>query len=129
MTMRLFICFLLLSALPLLAEEAPQPNYVFRAELVRVIDGGTVALNIDLGFGVWTHNQSLGLLGVEEPAATEAGKEQGLKRATKLRELLKGRAEIIVQTVKDKKAKPARYLAVIWADGTNVNEEIKKAFP
>ena len=126
--MRLLLC-LLLAPFLLSAEEPPEPNYVFRAELVRVIDGNKVAMNIDLGFGVWVHNQSLTLLDSDKSGLTEEEKEKNMERAGKLRELLKENVEIIVQTVKDKDAKPPRYLAVIWADGTNINEELKRAFP
>lgn len=101
------------------ADEAPKPNYVYRAELVRVVDGSTVALNIDLGFGVWMHNQSLALLGSEAAPDVDIS-----KRVAKLRELLVNRGEIIIQTVKDKKT--GRYLATIWADGVNINDEVKR---
>lgn len=121
----LIISFALL-CLPLAAADAPQPSYVYRAELVRVIDGDTVVMNIDLGFGVWMHNQSLRLLDVEAPEVRGAEKAEGLKWSAKLRDLLKDRSEIVVQTVKDKKEKYGRYLVVIWADGTNINQEIAK---
>ena len=127
--MRLLLCLLLLSPLLLLAEEPPEPNYVFRAELVRVIDGNKVAMDIDLGFGVWVHNQTLTLLDPDKSGPSEDEKEKNMERAGRLRELLKDGVEIIVQTVKDKDAKPPRYLAVIWVDGTNINDELKKAFP
>lgn len=126
--MRLIISLLLFPLL-LTAEEAPEPNYVFRAELVRVIDGNNVAMNIDLGFGVWVHNQSLTLLDAEKTGADEGAKAKNQARAGKLRELLTESTDIIVKTVRDKDAKPPRYLAVIWADGTNINESIKTALP
>lgn len=103
------------------ADEAPKPNYVYRAELVRVVDDRTVALNVDLGFGVWMHNQSIALLGSEAAVPDE----DVSKKVAKLRELLAERSEIVIQTVKDKKT--GRYLATVWADGVNINEEAKKA--
>ena len=126
--MRLLLC-LLLAPLSLLAQEPPEPNYVFRAEFVRVIDGNKIAMNIDLGFGVWVHNQSLTLQDPDKSGLSDEEKEKNMERAGKLRDLFKDSVEIIVQTIRDKDAKPPRYLAVIWVDGTNINEELKKAFP
>lgn len=126
--MRLLICLLLFPLL-LTADEAPEPNYVFRAELVRVVNGNSVAMNIDLGFGVWVHNQTLTLLDTEASGPDEAEKEKSQERTGRLRELLTESTDIIVKTVRDKDAKPVRYLAVIWADGININEEIKKPLP
>ncbi len=121
--MRLLLCLLLFPLL-LKAEDPPAPNYVFWAEFVRVVDGNTVAMDIDLGFGVWTHNQSLTLLETGESTLTEPEKQKSQERASKLRELLTESTEIIVRTVKDKNAKPPRYLAEIWADGTCINREL-----
>jgi len=118
--MRLLLC-LFLFPLVLTAEDPPEPNYVFRAEFVRVVDGNTVAMNIDLGFGVWTHNQSLTLLETGKSTLTEPEKQKSQERAAKLRELLTESTDITVRTVKDKNAKPPRYLAEIWADGESVN--------
>lgn len=123
----LFLALIL--ALPLLAEEEPKPNYVFWAELDRVIDGNRVSMNLDLGFDVWLHNQTIALYEKGLSIEKEADREKSQARASKLREWLTDATEIYVQTVKDKLSKPPRYLAVIWADGVNLNEELKKAVP
>lgn len=112
---------LLLSA-SAFAEEAPKPSYVYRAEFVRVVDDHTVALDVDLGFGVWMHNQNLTLAGLENATASDPS-----KTAAKLRDLLKDRSEIIIQTTKDKKT--GRYLVTVWADGVKVNDEVNKPAP
>ncbi len=100
--------------------KAPKLQYVFRAELVRVVEADTVEMNIDLGFGIWKHGERLHLLGVQAPEKTEAAKAK-----TRLENLLEGKAEILVQTVKDKEDSK-RYWATIWADGVNVNEALSK---
>ncbi len=123
--MRLLLC-LLVFPLILTADDPPDPNYVFWAEFVRVVDGNTVAMNIDLGFGVWVHNQNLILLETGDPSLTEEEKVKSQDRAAKLRELLTESTDIKVRTVRDKNAKPPRYLAEIWADGIQVNEEMTK---
>ncbi|HEY1080929.1 MAG TPA: hypothetical protein VGE29_01645 [Prosthecobacter sp.] len=110
--------------------EAPAPNYTFYAEFVRVVDANTVAVNIDLGFGVWTHNQNLDLQGLPEPAplATETAEQKAsrLKMAARLRDLFANRSELILRTTKDKSTTPPRYLATFWADGENLNEALLK---
>ncbi|TDU64084.1 hypothetical protein EI77_04268 [Prosthecobacter fusiformis] len=112
------------------APETPKPNYVYYAEFIRVVDANTVAVNIDLGFGVWLHNQNLDLQGLPDPAPMEtetpAQKTARLAMATRLRELLTDRNEIILRSSKDKSTTPPRYLTTLWADGENVNEAALK---
>jgi micrococcal nuclease len=56
-----------------------EERYIRRASLVRVIDGDTVVLDIDLGFGIWRKGQTARILGVNCPemrgpaAVREAG--------------------------------------------------------
>jgi len=120
---------LFLSAPALRAEDPPEPNYVYWAKLVRIVDGEHLALDIDLGFGVWTHNQILALLEAGGAGLEPDARAKNNDRIKKLRELLTDATDIVVRTTRDREAKPPRYLVTIWADGTNVNEELKKAFP
>ena len=41
--------------------------YEYNAKLVRVIDGDSIVVSIDLGFGVWFNNQSIRMYGVDAP--------------------------------------------------------------
>lgn len=112
------------------AAEAPAPNYTYYFELVRVVDANTVAVNIDLGFGVWLHNQNLDLQGLPEPApmATETAEQKAsrLKQTARLRDLLEGRTQLTLRSAKDKSTTPPRYLTTLWADGVNINEAVLK---
>lgn len=127
--MRPLVVFLLLLAPFLRAEDPPEPNYVYWAKLVRIVDGEHLALDIDLGFSVWTHNQTLALLDAGGAGQDAAARAQNNERVRKLRELLTDATDIVVRTTRDREAKPPRYLVTIWADSVNVNEEMKKAFP
>ena len=117
---------------PLTAQEtdAPRPNYTYYAEFLRVVDANTVALDIDLGFGIWLRNQNLDLQGLPEPApmATETPEQKTarLAQASRLRDLLSNRTELILTTTRDKTTTPPRYLATLRADGVNVNEAVLK---
>jgi micrococcal nuclease len=125
----LLLLTLFLSVPALRAEDPPEPNYVYWAKLVRIVDGEHLALDIDLGFGVWTHNQVLALLDAGGAGLEPDVRAKNNDRIKKLRELLTDATDIVVRTTRDSEAKPPRYLVTIWADGTNVNEELKKAFP
>ena len=41
--------------------------YEYRVEIVRVVDGDTVDVDIDLGFGVWLKKQRVRLYGIDTP--------------------------------------------------------------
>ena len=41
--------------------------FTYGAKLVRVVDGDTVDIDIDLGFGVWLKNERIRLYGIDTP--------------------------------------------------------------
>ena len=41
--------------------------YEYRAKIVRVIDGDTVDVDIDLGFGVWMKDERVRIMGIDTP--------------------------------------------------------------
>ena len=41
--------------------------YEYRCKIVKVIDGDTVDVDIDLGFGVWLHKERIRLYGIDTP--------------------------------------------------------------
>jgi micrococcal nuclease len=41
--------------------------YEYGVEIVRVVDGDTVDVNIDLGFGVWLRKERVRLYGIDTP--------------------------------------------------------------
>jgi hypothetical protein len=41
--------------------------YEYNCKIVRVIDGDSIILDIDLGFGLWIHGESIRLYGVDCP--------------------------------------------------------------
>ena len=95
----------------------PEVAYTYPAELVRVIDGDTAVLRIDLGFNVST-TQHVRFTGYNAPElhGKNASKAQAAK--AELESLLAGR-KLIVKTSKDFIQTFARYLADVWvADQT-----------
>ena len=41
--------------------------YEYSCKIVRVVDGDTVDVDIDLGFGVWRHKERIRLHGIDTP--------------------------------------------------------------
>ena len=41
--------------------------YEYRCKIVKIIDGDTVDVDIDLGFGVWLHKERIRLYGIDTP--------------------------------------------------------------
>ena len=98
-------------------------SYTYKAELVRVIDGDTVVLDVDLGFETWLRNQTIRLYGLNTPEIRGKTKSEGLEVKAWMEERLAGR-EIVLQSIQDKKGSFGRWLGIIFADEENVNEEL-----
>lgn len=95
------------------------PNYAYYATLIKVVDGDTIDVVVDMGFRVKC-DQRLRLLDVNTP---ERG-QPGFKEATEyVRDALAGKL-LVVSTVKSDSF--GRYLATVWAhpDTTSVNDQL-----
>ncbi len=109
------------------AAEGPAVNYTYNAKVVRVLAGDRVALDIDLGFGVWMHNQTFKLQGVPTPPESDGpDKSVALAAKTKTQSVLIPGAEVLLQSIKDKNDKSGVYHAVLWLNGENLNAQIIK---
>jgi micrococcal nuclease len=108
------------------SAEAPIVNYTFNAKVVRVLAGDLVALDVDLGFGVWLHNQTFKLHGVTAPAPDSGNKEAVTKAKSNTQKTLVTGAEVVLQSIKDKTDKSGVYHAILWLNGGNLNAEIAK---
>tara|TARA_R110000772_G_C13275824_1_gene436652 strand:- start:844 stop:1188 length:345 start_codon:yes stop_codon:yes gene_type:complete len=102
--------------------------YNYNAKVISVYDGDTIRANIDLGFGIHTHGnngkgEALRLWGINTPEVRGEERPQGLISRDRLRELILDK-NIVVTTIKDSKGKYGRYLAIIYLDGVNINEQL-----
>ncbi|MDB6137338.1 MAG: nuclease [Verrucomicrobiaceae bacterium] len=108
-------------------SKAPEPEYVYHAEMVRVIDGSTLVMNVDLGFHVWLHDETLRLEGITAPDPRGDQKAEAQKWRQALTDLIEGH-KLTIKTRKDKSPNPpTRFLVTLWADDENVNEALPKA--
>ena len=89
--------------------------YFYKARVVRVYDGDTVRVDIDLGLNLWVHNESVRLHRINAPEMRGPEREQG--RVS--RDFLRGkinRKEVLIETIKDKKGKYGRFIVEIWLE-------------
>lgn len=98
------------------------PRYVYQAEVVRVYDGDTVFMDIDLGFRIVLHNEPLRLWGVDTPEVRGEEKERGIEVRDLVRQWLPEGSETIIRTLRardgsDRTGTFHRYLVVICPDG------------
>jgi micrococcal nuclease len=65
--------------------------YEYRAKLVKVVDGDTVDVDIDLGFGVWLKNERVRIMGIDTPESRTRDKVEkifGLAAKDRLKQLI-----------------------------------------
>lgn len=90
--------------------------YEYRCKVVKVIDGDTVDVDIDLGFGIWQMDERVRIMGIDTPESRTRDKVEkkfGLAAKAKLKELLKGTPTLKTQINKhgeDMKGKFGRIL-------------------
>lgn len=94
----------------------------YKCKILRVVDGDTVDVDIDLGFGIWMHKERVRLLGIDTPESRTRDKEE--KRFGLLsKEYVKSHYPVgsmaILRTHKDKTGKFGRILGeLVWKDST-----------
>lgn len=52
--------------------------YTYKAAVTRIIDGDTIIVDIDLGFGVWLREQSVRLAKINAPEIQGSTRQDGL---------------------------------------------------
>ena len=99
--------------------------YEYRTKVVRVVDGDTVDVDIDLGFGIWMRKSRIRLLGVDTPESrTRDLEEKKYGLAAKDFLVASLGEEPILKTTKDGKGKFGRILGEFMVDGVNINDSL-----
>lgn len=89
--------------------------YEYKVEIVKVVDGDTVDVNIDLGFGIWLKGERVRIMGIDTPESRTSDKVEkifGLAAKERLKSLL-GKTSILKTEVingEDAKGKFGRIL-------------------
>jgi len=92
--------------------------FVYNATLVKVVDGDTIDVDLDLGFGVWIRNQRCRLHGIDTPESRTrdlAEKKLGLEAKARLQELCVGK--FLIKSLG--KGKYGRILAIPYDENGN----------
>jgi micrococcal nuclease len=79
--------------------------YKYKCEVIKVVDGDTVDVNIDLGFGIWLRNERVRLKGIDTPESRTRDlveKKFGLAAKTRLKTMLGKGERVILKTYADK---------------------------
>ena len=90
--------------------------YEYKCKVLRVVDGDTVDVDLDLGFGVWLHKERVRIMGIDTPESRTSDKVEkvfGLAAKERLISLLGEDAILDTQVSKkgeDMKGKFGRIL-------------------
>ena len=87
--------------------------YEYRCKIARVVDGDTVDVDIDLGFGVWMYKQRIRLHGIDTPESRTRDLEEkkyGLIAKEQIKSFMPVGSMQTLVTVKDKVGKFGRIL-------------------
>jgi len=74
--------------------------YQYRATLLDVVDGDTVDVDIDLGFGIWMKDERVRIMGIDTPESRTRDLEEkkfGLAAKKRITELL-GEGTVVLKT-------------------------------
>ena len=106
--------------------------WTYRCKLKRVVDGDTVDVDIDLGFGIWQMNERVRIMGIDTPESRTRNKVEkkfGLAAKAKLKSLL-GPKPVLQTTIskkgEDMKGKFGRVLGDFLVEGKKVTDMMCK---
>ena len=100
--------------------------YEYKCKMVKVVDGDTIDVDIDLGFGVWMRNQRIRMHGIATPESRTRDLEEKKYGLAAKAFLIKwtNAGGLTLKTHKDDRGKFGRILGEIWCFDTNVNEKM-----
>lgn len=101
--------------------------YTYRCKLIKVVDGDTVDVDIDLGFGVWLRKQRIRLYGIDTPESRTSDPIEKIYGNAAKEFLIKwtNSGDLSIKTHKDAKGKFGRILGEIWyGEEHNINEKL-----
>lgn len=91
--------------------------YEYKCKILRVIDGDTADVDIDLGFGVWLRKQRIRFAGIDTPESRTRDlveKKYGIAAKAYVQSYLPDGSDQTLVTVKDAKGKYGRILGKFW---------------
>ena len=85
--------------------------HTYKCTILRIVDGDTVDVDIDLGFGVWMHKERVRMMGIDTPESRTRDKVEkafGLASKERLKELLPTGSTQVLKTEIDRSGEDSR---------------------
>ena len=108
-------------------QQHVQDPFLYKCIIQRIVDGDTVDIDIDLGFGIWLRKERVRVAGIDTPEKRTRDKIEkvfGLAATAKAHTLIPEGSACIVRTRRDKAGKYGRTMGdFVLQDGrlyTNV---------
>lgn len=124
--MKVRLLTLTIAILVLLPCLAFALDFLYPAEVERVIDGDTVVVDLYLGLGVVLDDQYVRLYGIDAWETKGEERSKGLlAKEYVIKRLKQGKVEIEIRPEwgKDGKGKYGRWLGRVYVDGKDINTE------
>jgi micrococcal nuclease len=103
-----------------------QPNYFYLVELIKVVDGDTLTLNVDLGFRT-SVVQKFRLYGINAPEVVGESRPSGLASSVHLGKLVTDVGQLTIQSYKNPLDKYGRWLVTVYdGQGNDINRQMVK---
>ena len=86
--------------------------YDYKVKIVRVVDGDTVDVDIDLGFGIWMLKERVRMMGIDTPESRTRDKVEkkfGLAAKKRLKEMLGKTGVLRTQIARDGEDKKGKF--------------------
>jgi len=98
--------------------------YWYKAEMVRIIDGDTIVVDLDKGFGDWSKDVHVRLFGIDAPEMRGDSREAGEAAKQRITELLPPKGGMVaIKSEKDKTDSWDRVLADVYTmNGIHINQ-------
>ena len=98
--------------------------FSYSTKIISIYDGDTLDAEVDLGFNL-KFKIKLRLFGINCPEMRGKEKSKGIQSRDWLRGEILDKV-VQLDTIRDKQGKYGRYLAIIYYNGVNINNELVK---
>jgi len=125
--MKIKLLILTATILLLLPTLAPALDFLYPAEVERVIDGDTIVVDLTLGLGVILDDQYIRFYGIDAWETRGEERPKGLlAKEYVIKRLKEGKVEIEIRPEWGSRGrgKYGRWLGVIYIDGKDLNLEL-----
>ena len=101
--------------------------YEYRCKLRKVVDGDTVDIDVDLGFGVWLQDERVRLYGIDTPESRTRDLEEkkyGLAAKEYVKNFLDDEWLTLKTKEYDSKGKFGRILGELWRTSSHADKSL-----